>query len=112
MSSSTGRPASLMVPCWTVHVSAERCVAFAPGRVNLIGEHTDYKDGLSLPFAIQLGVTVTATVGSGEELTARALTHGEEYRLPLAGGEAERTGDWRDFVRGTMAELRAAGYAV
>jgi galactokinase len=34
--------------------------AFAPGRVNLIGEHTDYNDGLALPFAITSGVTVTA----------------------------------------------------
>ena len=35
--------------------------AFAPGRVNLIGEHTDYNDGLCLPFAVERGVTVTAT---------------------------------------------------
>ena len=34
--------------------------AFAPGRVNLIGEHTDYNGGLALPFAISEGVTVKA----------------------------------------------------
>ena len=39
----------------------ERVVAFGPGRVNLIGEHTDYNDGLAMPFAIERGVTVTAT---------------------------------------------------
>ena len=35
-------------------------MAFAPGRVNLIGEHTDYNQGLALPFAIAEGVTVRA----------------------------------------------------
>ena len=39
----------------------ERCRAFAPGRVNLIGEHTDYNEGLALPFAIGPGVTVAVT---------------------------------------------------
>ncbi|MGZ4198162.1 MAG: galactokinase family protein [Solirubrobacteraceae bacterium] len=42
--------------------------AFAPGRVNLIGEHTDYNEGLALPFAISQGVTCarrrTSTAGS------------------------------------------------
>src|SRR3954451_25213130 len=103
MSSSTGRPASLMVPCWTVHVSADHCVAFAPGRVNLIGEDTDYNDGLSLPFAIELGVTVTATRIAGDEMHARALDLGEEDHF--ARSRPERAGGWRAFVRGAVAEL-------
>ncbi|MEA2449037.1 MAG: galactokinase, partial [Thermoleophilaceae bacterium] len=41
-------------------MSLRRVVAFGPGRANLIGEHTDYNDGLSLPFAIEQGVRVTA----------------------------------------------------
>jgi len=41
-------------------LAPERVAAFAPGRVNLIGEHTDYNDGLALPFAIAQGVTVHA----------------------------------------------------
>ena len=40
--------------------------AFGPGRVNLIGEHTDYNGGLALPFAIAEGVTVTATAIDGD----------------------------------------------
>jgi galactokinase len=42
--------------------------AFAPGRVNLIGEHTDYNEGLALPFAITQGVTVRAE-GTGDRST-------------------------------------------
>ncbi|HEY1357311.1 MAG TPA: galactokinase family protein [Thermoleophilaceae bacterium] len=43
-----------------------RARAFAPGRVNLIGEHTDYSEGLCLPFAIEQGITVTAEPGGAE----------------------------------------------
>jgi galactokinase len=46
-------------------VPPERSAAFAPGRVNLIGEHTDYNQGLALPFAIAEGVTVRAEAIDG-----------------------------------------------
>ena len=47
--------------------------ARGPGRVNLIGEHTDYNGGLALPFAINRGVTVTAERRRGDRVQARAL---------------------------------------
>jgi galactokinase len=89
-----------------------RVVAFAPGRANLIGEHTDYNDGLSLPFAIEQGVRVTATAAAGAELLVTAADHGERERFPLSGAGRERSGDWRDFVRGAIGELAAAGVAL
>jgi galactokinase len=85
-------------------------VARAPGRVNLIGEHTDYNDGLCLPFAIEQGVTVTAELRDGDEVVAEALDVGEKDRFPLAA-PAPVSG-WRAFVRGAVAELRAAGHPV
>ena len=65
--------------------------AFAPGRVNLIGEHTDYNGGLCLPFAVEFGVTVTAELRDGSEIEAPALPDDDPY------------------LRGSVAELRAAG---
>jgi galactokinase len=82
--------------------------ARGPGRVNLIGEHTDYNDGLALPFAIDRGVTVTAEARPGDRIEARALDLGESDEFALA--EPERADGWRAFVRGAVAELRAAGH--
>jgi galactokinase len=89
-------------------VSHESVSAFAPGRVNLIGEHTDYNQGLALPFAIAKGITVHATASGDERIFARALGYGEEDEFALA----EPTGatGWRAYVRGIVAELRRAGY--
>jgi galactokinase len=84
--------------------------AFGPGRVNLIGEHTDYNDGLALPFAIDRGVTVTASPLDGGDVEAHANDLGESDRFPLdAPG---RSSGWRAFVRGTVAELRKAGHEI
>ncbi len=90
----------------------ERASAFAPGRVNLIGEHTDYNQGLALPFAIEEGVTVRAeahSLGSaGEErIWAHAADLGESDEFALA--DPPPAEGWRAFVRGVVAELTRAG---
>ena len=88
----------------------ERSAAFGPGRVNLIGEHTDYNQGLALPFAIEQGVTVRARALATDQprVQAHARDLGERDEFDLdAPAPAE---GWRTFVRGTVAELRAAGF--
>jgi galactokinase len=86
---------------------ADRATAFAPGRVNLIGEHTDYNEGLALPFAISDGVTVRATRADDDhfQVVACDLDAHDTFALdavsPVAG--------WRAFARGAVGELRAAG---
>ena len=84
----------------------ERVAARAPGRVNLIGEHTDYNSGLALPFAIERGITVTAEPAARYSAHALDLGEYDEFVLP-----ARSTG-WRAFVHGTLAELEAEGYRV
>ena len=84
--------------------------AFGPGRVNLIGEHTDYNGGLALPFAIARGVTVEASPRDDGQVRVHARDPDERDAFPAA--TPERAGGWRAFVRGTVAELRAAGVDV
>jgi galactokinase len=85
----------------------ERAAAFAPGRVNLIGEFTDYNEGLALPFAISQGVTVHATRMQESRIEAFAAdlnghdSFALERPVPAPG--------WRGFVRGAAAELQQAG---
>ena len=78
-------------------------VAFAPGRANLIGEHTDYNRGLALPFAIERGITVRAEPRSDPQVVvyARDLDEHDEFdaRIP------QHTSGWRAYVRGVVAEL-------
>ncbi len=91
----------------------ERCRAFAPGRVNLIGEHTDYNRGLALPFAIAQGVTVSAEAQppgapDAARVVAYACDLGERDEFALAAPEP--ASGWRAFVRGAVAELARAGF--
>ena len=83
----------------------ESAIAFAPGRVNLIGEHTDYNKGLALPFAIREGVTVRARATGGAHVTVVARDLDAEDSFPLSA--PERTRGWRGFARGIVTELQA-----
>ena len=68
----------------------DRVAARGPGRVNLIGEHTDYNDGLALPFAIDRGVTVTAEARDDGRIEAHAADLGEHDAFALADAGARR----------------------
>src|SRR5690348_7578254 len=82
--------------------------ARGPGRVNLIGEHTDYNDGLALPFAIDRGVTVTAEPSDDDTVRVHARDLNEADEFPLH--HPDRVDGWRAFPRGMVAELASAGH--
>jgi galactokinase len=89
---------------------ASHAVAFAPGRANLIGEHTDYNQGLALPFAISDGVTVRARALPAPRIDAVAVDLGKDDSFAL--DRVEPAAGWRAFVRGAAGELMDAGVNV
>lgn len=79
----------------------------APGRVNLIGEHTDHTGGLVLPSAIDRGITLEVTRG-GSMIELRSRQADGELRLP-ADGSVSPTRGWGRFVAAVAAELADSG---
>ncbi len=86
----------------------EGVTAFAPGRVNLIGEHTDYNDGLALPFAIGQGVTVSGQRAAAGIVDVIASDLDARDSFELAAPPPAR--GWRGFARGAVAELSTEGF--
>jgi galactokinase len=83
-----------------------RVRAFAPGRVNLIGDHTDTTGGLVLPMAVHLGTTVEVERG-GAEVRLRSATEQEPATVPLdVIDPAAVSPAWARYVAGVVAEVR------
>src|SRR5271166_3626756 len=84
----------------------------APGRVNLIGEHTDYNDGLVMPAALAFYTYVAAGVRSDDKLNVYSIDFREGRDFELAALTPGPTGHWSDYVRGVAAVLRKRNISI
>jgi galactokinase len=81
----------------------------APGRVNLIGEHTDYNDGFVLPMAIDRETIVAAAPRDDRRVRAFSLNRNEEAEFDLDRPGPPRRGVWLDYVEGVAQALEQQG---
>ncbi|MDQ3129616.1 MAG: galactokinase [Acidobacteriota bacterium] len=92
----------------------------APGRVNLIGEHTDYNGGFVLPMAIDCETTVAAAVRDDRKICVRSINLDEAGEIDLDAPEQKLRGSWLDYVEGAarilerrnLAKLRGANLLI
>jgi galactokinase len=81
----------------------------APGRVNLIGEHTDYNSGFVMPAAIGFHTMVSIAPRPGRKLVIYSENYSEHIELDLDHLPVARTGHWSDYVIGVVKMLERAG---
>jgi len=84
----------------------------APGRVNLIGEHTDYNDGFVLPLALRQRVMVAVAPAPDGRSTVRSLQEATVAQFAAATVEPPDMTGWAAYVAGVTWALRTGGYAV
>jgi len=94
------------------HGAEPEGVWHAPGRANLIGEHTDYNEGWVLPFALDRGVVVAAKRRGDDVLDIRSLQADAPVTVPLATLRAGSVTGWAAYPAGVAWAIREAGQAV
>jgi galactokinase len=85
------------------------CIVRAPGRVNLIGEHTDYNDGFVFPIAIDRDIRIAARRRRDEEVHLHSVNFQADTVFPVDVLRKDSQHPWADYPKGVMAELAKTG---
>ncbi len=101
-----GRAAELFARCFG---HPPRWLVAAPGRVNLIGEHTDYNDGFVLPMAIERYIVFAADTNTRRQVTLHSVSTGETARFNLRPKLERGEPGWSNYVRGVLAGFPQSG---
>jgi galactokinase len=84
-------------------------IAFAPGRINLIGEHTDYQEGFVFPAAVDQGIYVAIGKNQANYCRIYSLDFEEEFTFS-PDSISPKKGHWANYVMGMLSQLRQAGF--
>ncbi len=108
-------PARDLIEAFQTHYRTEKTPAVyrAPGRVNLIGEHTDYNLGFVCPVALELACYVAAAPNGAGKLRIYSRNMDESREFDAAGIEhLQPAGDWSDYAAGVAVMLAREGYEI
>lgn len=86
-------------------------VVYSPGRINLIGEHTDYNDGFVMPAAIDKKMIVAVAANQSRQGRIYSMDFNEEFAFDLDSFGPKKN-HWATYIMGVTAQLQQAGYSV
>lgn len=89
----------------------EPLLVYSPGRINLIGEHTDYNEGFVMPAAIDKKMIVAIAANHSRQGRIYSMDFNEEFAFDL-DSFGPKKGHWATYVMGVAAQLQQAGYEV
>lgn len=100
-----------LIPLFRTKFSREpERIALAPGRVNLVGEHTDYNDGFVFPAAIDRGIAVAAARRPDRMVGAWSASFNQAAEFSLERIERSDDVPWNNYIRGVFLQFLQAGY--
>jgi len=82
---------------------------FSPGRINLIGEHTDYNNGYVFPAAIDKGIVVAIAKSDSKNSTILALNTNNKFEFSINDIKPLKNGSWQNYVLGILSEIQKTG---
>src|SRR5215475_11226942 len=86
------------------------CIARAPGRVNIIGEHTDYNEGFVLPAAMDKAIYIAAKARNDDTVNIKSLDYNSESSFTLGQLKDSSLPDWTNYPRGALLVLKDKGH--
>jgi galactokinase len=88
------------------HFKTKPLLIFSPGRINLIGEHTDYNDGFVFPAAIDKGIALALQKNEEKKCNIYALNKEEMFSFNLTNITPLIDGGWKNYILGVVSEIQ------
>jgi galactokinase len=107
--SGDGKVPERLITTFRQRFARDPAVVRAPGRVNLIGDHTDYNDGFVLPAALQYTTWAAGSKRVDRSVTIESLTDLRSSSFELDDPSPRPRHNWSDYVRGVAVALQARG---